>query len=343
MTLSAVHTACERAQPAADAPCPDSGGGETRLDAPSTSMQTPHQPPITVAVLVAAYLEHAAAYYAGTRQPANLRATLGRLVADAGDTPAHAYRARDLADLRDRLAARGRLSRGYINRLLSHARQCWRWGVAQELVGPESLDSLSSVRGLRLGRTDAPEPRAVGPVSPETIAATLPHLSPPIAAMVQLLRLTGARTGEIRLMRCGEIDASRPDVWVYRPGSHKTAWRGHQRVIPLDGPCQRVLVDYIRPFFPGDPVFMSPRGGFYGECSVGQAVRRACLSAGIEPWHPHQIRHLVLTEARAALAGDHDALQGLAGHARLSTTEIYARASEAAAIRAQQALRRYAT
>jgi integrase len=303
-------------------------------------MQREHKP-YTIRDLVHGFLEYAEAEYP-SREPKNLAATLSRLVAMFGDTPADEFRAKRLTEWRDAFArgdfSRRPPSRPYINKATENVRRAFAWAVSLELVDPATLESLRAVRGVRRGRNGVREPEPVRPIDVETVLATIPALPGPIAGIVELLRLTGARTGEIRTMRAGEIDTARDDVWIYRPGSHKSAHHGRDRVIPLDEPCQRVLVPRLRPFIPASFVFESPRGGCYGETAVRNAVRRACDRLGIPPWHPHQIRHTALTAVRRS-SGDLDAAQGLAGHANRSTTERYAQNDTEAAIRGLALLR----
>ena len=281
--------------------------------------------PTTVADLLSAYLNHANTEYR-TRESANLASSLGKLIRFAGEHPADQFRSRSLQAYRDQLVAGTlsdrELSRPYVNRLIDHVRRCWRWAVSMELVASESLESLRSVSALRKGRTDAPDLDPVRPVTRELIAAVIPHLSPGIKAIVELLRLTGARTGEIRTMRNREIDVTR-DVWLYRPAMHKSAAHGHQRITPLDDDAQRVILPLYSPFLLDDYVIASPRGGCYGETAVRNAVQTACRRAGVETWHPHQIRHAVITELANASAGELEIPQLIAGHSHRSTTESY--------------------
>lgn len=295
----------------------------------------------TVNELVDSFLEYANSEYS-SREPKNLATTLGKLVAMFGDLPADELRARKLSEWRDALVrgelSRRPLSRSYVNKAVENVRRAWTWGVSLELVDPSTLESLRSVRGLKAGRGGVREAEPVRPIDAETVLATLPHLPGEIAGIVELLRLTGARTGEIRTMRAGEVDTSRADVWLYRPAAHKTAHHGHSRVIPLDEPCQRVVLPRLRPFVPESYVFESPRGGCYGETAVRNAVVRACKAAGIPQWHPHQIRHAALRSIRSS-GHDLDAAQGLAGHASRATTERYAPNDDEAAIRGLLLLR----
>ena len=61
---------------------------------------------------------------------------------------------------------------------------------------------------------------------------------------------------------------------------------------------------------------------FYDETSYGQAVRRACKTAGVDPWSPNQIRHTRGTQIRKERGLE--AAGAVLGHAHLNTTEIYA-------------------
>jgi integrase len=51
-------------------------------------------------------------------------------------------------------------------------------------------------------------------------------------------------------------------------------------------------------------------------------VKRACRRAGVETWHPHQLRHTRATEVRREF--DTEAAQILLGHSKPDTTVIYA-------------------
>lgn len=112
------------------------------------------------------------------------------------------------------------------------------------------------MEGLKRGRTDAREAPKVKPIDDAAVEATLPFLSPPVAAMVRVQRLSGARPGEITIMRACDVDMS-GNVWLYRPTDHKNAWREQTRIIALGPQAQAVL----RPFLnrPVDAFLFSPR------------------------------------------------------------------------------------
>jgi len=195
----------------------------------------------------------------------------------------------------------------------------------------------------------------VGKVGVAVVKATLPHLTAPVAAMVKLQLLTGARPGEIASLRPRDVDRSDPAAWVYRPGSHKTQHHGRDRVIVLGPRAQRVLRPWLdrdadrNCFRPAEAVAArnarsranrrnpiqpwerkhGPKsdparapGEKYGKDAYCWAIRKACLKAGVEVWTPHQLRHTRATQIRKKYGIE--AAQVVLGHSKADTTEIYA-------------------
>lgn len=76
-----------------------------------------------------------------------------------------------------------------------------------------------------------------------------------MAAMVLLGWYTGMRPNEMINMRAGDIGDRDNEVWTYRPESHKTAWRGKDKVIPIGPNAQRVLAPFITGRDPQAQVF----------------------------------------------------------------------------------------
>ena len=120
----------------------------------------------------------------------------------------------------------------------------FKWGVSRELVPPAVQTALSTVEGLRIGRSAARESKPVAPVPDEVVDATLPYLPPVVAAMVCFERLTGCRPGEVCTIRPCDVERS-GEVWQYRPESHKTEHHGRQRIIYIGPQAQIVLSPYL--------------------------------------------------------------------------------------------------
>jgi hypothetical protein len=82
------------------------------------------------------------------------------------------------------------------------------WAVEKELLPVDVHQAFRQVNGLRQGRTEAREMAPVEPVAEESIRAILPHLSPQVAAMIQLQHLCGARPQEVVTIRPDEVATS---------------------------------------------------------------------------------------------------------------------------------------
>jgi integrase len=139
-----------------------------------------------------------------------------------------------------------------INLHISRIRGLFKWGVEQELVSPTVLLGLQAVRGLQKGRSQARESELVKPVPQAHVDAIIPYLSSPVVAMIQLQALTGMRPGEVIIMRSIDIETS-GKIWLYRPGSdqgpegvHKTAFRGHGRVVLIGPRGQEIVQQFLK-------------------------------------------------------------------------------------------------
>jgi len=99
--------------------------------------------------------------------------------------------------------------------------------------------ALTTLTGLRYGRSEAPEGKSIKPVADATIDATLPHLSPTVRAMVELQRLTGMRPVEVCIMRTCVVN-TQGRIWEYRPSTHKTEHHEKDRVVFIGPKAQAV-------------------------------------------------------------------------------------------------------
>ncbi len=269
-----------------------------------------------------------------------------------GTTGARAFGPKALRALQAEMVRSG-LSRKVVNSRIDRIRRVFRWAVGAELLDPAVHQALCAVPGLQRGRTEARESPGVGPAAIEHVEAALPCMPLPVAAMVRIQLLTGCRPGEVILMRGRDIIPGHPNA-AYHPSSHKTAWRGRQRVILLGPKAQQVLEPFLASAptdFLFDPRHPSaderarrvregrvhrrtktgpaepPRTGrkpgvCYTAHSYRQAVVRACQKAGVPCWTPLQLRHTTATEIRARYGLE--AAQTVLGHARVDITEIYA-------------------
>lgn len=235
-------------------------------------------------------------------------------------------------------------ARSYVNKHVSHVVRAWKWAVAQELVPAPVYDALRCVPGLRAGEArDTPKvrPPAVG-----ALEAVLPHLGKVPRDLITLISLTGMRAGEASAIRPMDVSthgidpdgAQHHGLWVYVPQSHKTAHRGHQRVIFLGHQAQRLLAPYLdRPadrycFRPCEAVLhhtgKRKPGERYRASSLGHALAKACKKAGVR-FTLHQLRHSAGTSIRAAFGPEHS--RAALGHKTIQANEVYSEIDRAKA------------
>jgi integrase len=202
---------------------------------------------LTVDELVLRYLDHASGYYQkngrATSEMHILRAAVRPLVKLFGPLRATEFSPLKLKSVREAMIGQG-WSRGTINAAVHRIRRLFRWAVENELLPTEVLTALESVAALKSGRTTAPDRPPVPPVADAAVEATLPHLSPIVADMIRLQRLSGMRPSEVCLLRPVDLDRS-GDVWKYIPAEHKTQHRGKQRVIFIGRRGQAILLPYL--------------------------------------------------------------------------------------------------
>lgn len=247
------------------------------------------------------------------------------------------------------------LARTYINSLGWCLYGCWRWAASVELVPASVPAALLTVPGLRKGHTEAPESPPVRPAVLEDVRATLPFLSSPVRGLVRFQLATGARPGEAMALRPCDLDRRYLEVdgkavWLYRLDKHKGDWRGHLRWIPVGPQGQAALAPFLdratesycfspreakaewyasQGRQPPQRYRSRPPRERYSGWSYSHAVLRGCERAGVRPWAPNQLRHLVGTLVQTARSQE-DARVVL-GHRTPTVTARYAEQVERAA------------
>jgi integrase len=178
--------------------------------------------------------------------------------------------------------------------------------------------------------------------------------------MVLLQWHTGMRPGEVCSIRADEIDRT-GTVWLYKPSYHKLAYRGKPRVIAIGKAGQEILAPFLdRPDFLLSPAHAvelwqaekranrktpvqpsqqcrkkaRPKrqpGEQYETMQYNRAIARACKAAGVEAWHPNQLRHSFATRVRAAFGLE--AAQVVLGHSNAAITQVYAERDQTLAVK----------
>jgi integrase len=204
---------------------------------------------MTVTELISRYWLFVEGYYLKNGEPTAeqpcIKQALKRLKRLYGPTPAAAFGPLELQAVRQHMIAEG-LARRTVNGNTGRIRRCFKWGVAQALVPPSVYQGLMAVTGLRAGRTEARETEPIGPVADAVADATLPHLTPTLADMVRVQRLTGMRAGALCRLTRRKLDMSGP-IWFYDDTDHKTAHHGKKAFIAIGPNAQQILQARFKP------------------------------------------------------------------------------------------------
>jgi site-specific recombinase XerC len=128
---------------------------------------------------------------------------------------------------------------------MNRLRHIFKWGASNELVSASVVESLRCVDGLRYGKSEARETQPIRPIADGLVDAVLPHVAPQVAAMIELQRVTGMRSGEVCIMTTAAISTA-GRVWVYVPKAHKTQFRGHVRAVYLGPRAQEIVKPWLR-------------------------------------------------------------------------------------------------
>ena len=202
---------------------------------------------LLVSELLVAYLKFAETYYSNeglpTKEFRGMVDAVGPLNLLYSDMQADEFGPLKLKAVREHLVTQG-LCRTETNKRIGRIKRVFKWAVSEELISSGVHEALSTVTGLKFGRTSARESEPVKPVDDQTVELTLPYVTPQIAAMIRLQLLTGMRPGEVIRMRRSDID-TKTDVWIYAPDSHKGRWRGHHRTIPLGPQAQELIAPFM--------------------------------------------------------------------------------------------------
>jgi len=216
--------------------------------------------------------------------------------------------------------------RNVVNRMIVRVKTVWRWAERKKLVPPGSWEHLRTLRALDATDRTARRTQPVRPVEWEELERVIEQVRrAEVRAMLLLQWYTGMRSGEVRLMRVGDVDASN-ETWTYRPVRHKNDWRGegHERVVPLGPEARKVIAPWLARRQPVDWVFPSPRrpGQPYTSMTYAQAARRAGQRAGVPGFHPYRLRHSAKRRITRELGLD--AARAVLGQKSVETTARYA-------------------
>jgi integrase len=191
----------------------------------------------------------------------HFKRAIGYLIEFHGGLAVNEFSPKKLKVCRSQMVKTGTLCRRMVNNYTGRIIRIFAWGVEEEVVQSNVIHALQAVKTLREGEQGAFDNPPQQAVPDEVVKRTLPFLSPTVAAMVKLQRITGMRPSEIYRMTAGDIDKSKEQdgLWHYVLKTHKTEKRvGYGKVIPLGKPEQKLITPYLVGKTAGESVF-SPR------------------------------------------------------------------------------------
>lgn len=190
-----------------------------------------------------AYLDFAKTYYHQSTEAENLRLALQPIAEVFPEMLIKEFKAPHFKQIQQWWVRKG-VSRGYANKQCERLLRVIKRLCAEGFMPVENYQQIKCVDPLRKGRTAARETQPIRPVSDAMVEATLPFLSPIVAAMVRFQRLTGCSPGEVVKIKPSMVDRS-GEVWEIRLDEHKTAYRGHDRTIYVGPAAQEVLAPFL--------------------------------------------------------------------------------------------------
>jgi integrase len=230
---------------------------------------------LTVAEVLVAYLDFAEQHYRDkegnpTDEVRHLKATIRHVRELYGEAPTTEFGPLALKAVRQKFVEL-KWCRKTVNARVERIRRIFKWAVAEELVPPSVHQALAAVSGLQRGRTPARESEPVGPVDDAVVDATLVYLNRHVRGLVEFQRLTGCRPSEACTIRRCDIDTSGA-VWLYKPTSHKTAWKGKTRTVAIGPKAQELLKGFFTPSI--EDYLFSPRRAVEEQIAARSARRK---------------------------------------------------------------------
>lgn len=290
-----------------------SPGASLRLkvrDAPMQSLRLhTDSPAITVAEIVDAYLNHQERHSHARTQEIR-RQVFGKLVPQLGDKPIADCIPADLL-----LWAESHLewkSDWTIQRVYATVQACFNWAARLKIIPANPFAGLSHSGG---------QPRR--PMTEAEFNALMSVSGAALRRVLQFLRWTGCRPGELANLRWEHLDIER-SVFILPAPLHKTGRKTKRPrfiVMPDAAIAQIKELAADQKQLDGH-VFVNSRGGPWRRWGIAKAVKRARQKAGIKGTSAYGIRHKFINDAvknRANLR----AVAELVGHAGMRSIETY--------------------
>ena len=218
----------------------------------------------------------------------------------------------EIADLVIKKAVRAPVAS---NRLLTHIKGLFGWGIAQGLIKEDPAAGVRRAAPKEISRDRRLSPEEIRRVWDALASAH--EVSAGVLSALRLILITAQRPGEVAGMRWDELDIP-AGMWNL-PAERTKARRRHE--VPLS----RLALAEIERQGRGDEwVFPGPAGQHISTNALAHAVRRTRDRLGIPRWTPHDLRRTATTQL-AKLGVDRFMLGLILNHADDSETAKYDR------------------
>lgn len=178
--------------------------------------------------------------------------------------------------------------RKLINERIRCIKRMFKWAASETLISIYTYTSLTTLEGLRKGRTKARDSKVITPADLSMVEAVIDIIAPVIADMIRIQMLTGMRSGELCKMRPCNIDRSE-EIWIYQPKSadptkqydHKKDYAGIKKIVPIGPKAQAILAKYL--FRNSTDYCFKPEDSYKQHLQKKSKGRKTPLSCGNRP------------------------------------------------------------
>jgi site-specific recombinase XerD len=206
----------------------------------------------------------------------------GEAFAPAAVTPT------DVRDYRAALLTVANRAPATVNRRLAALRRFFRWAKAQKLVAELPTEGVRGVNTPKKAPKSLAKREVDRLVRHAERAGRVPSGRRDLAVL-ELLRHTGLRVGELCALRLGDVAiGERKGVLTVRSGKG-----GKYRQVPLNADARRALTAYlaVRPTSAEERLFLGAGARPLGPQGVADLVAKHARRAGLDDVTPHTLRH----------------------------------------------------
>lgn len=214
--------------------------------------------------------------------------------------------------IKDMVKAKARRAPVASNRLLTHVKGMFAWGVDEEYIQGDPAAGIK-----RLGAEETPRTRFLSEEEIWKVWDALPtakRMSNSVRSVLRLILVTGQRPGEVAGMRWDEIDTK--SGWWVLPAERTKAGREHH--VPLS----RLALAELETRGKRDEWVFPGTAGHISRLALSHAVRRNREHFGIPAWTPHDLRRTATTHL-AKLKVDRLIIKLILNHSDKSVTAAY--------------------